>query len=67
MDKQAHHCDVRNDPQGLNAEIVDQAVIGGRKMLLPGEVSEVKAFEKSAEAIVGLGNEPSLKRRRTHR
>jgi len=28
-------------------------VIGGRKMLLPGEVSVVKAVEKSAEAIIG--------------
>ena len=67
MDKQAHHCDVQNIPQGLNTEIVDQAGTGGRKMLLPGEVSEAKAFEKSAEAIVGLGNEPLQKKRRTHR
>ena len=27
----------------------------------------MKITEKSAEAIVGLGNEPSPKRRRTHR
>jgi len=37
--------------------IVDAAAIGGRKMLLPGEVSVAKAVEKSAEAIVGFGNE----------
>ena len=51
----------------MSAEVVDQAAIGRRKMLLPGEVSKAKAFEKSAEAIVGFGNEPSSKRRRTHR
>jgi len=66
-DEQAHHCDVQNFPQGMSAKIVDQAAIGRRKMLLPGEVSTAKAVEKSAEAIVGFGNGPSLKRRRSHR
>ena len=34
-DKQAHHCNVHF----ANHFIVDAAAIGGRKMLLPGEVS----------------------------
>ena len=51
----------------MSAKVVDRAAIGGRKMLLPGEVSTAQAVEKSAEAIVGFGNEPSQKRRRTHR
>ena len=51
----------------MSTEVVDQAVIGRRKMLLPGEASKVKTLEESAEAIVGFGNEPSSKRRRTHR
>jgi len=33
-DKQPHHCDVHN----TNHQIVDAAGIGGRKMLLPGEI-----------------------------
>jgi hypothetical protein len=60
LDKQAHHCDVQNVPQGLNTEIVDQAVIGGRKMFLPGEVSGAQAAEKSAETIVATGTEPRI-------
>jgi len=52
-DEQADHCDVPNVPQGMSPEIVDQAVIGGRNMLLPGEVSVAQAVEKSAEAKVG--------------
>ena len=66
-DKQAHHCDVQNIQQWVSTEVVDQAVIGRRKMLLPGEASKVKTLEESAEAIVGFGNGPSSKRRRTHR
>ena len=51
----------------MSTKVVNQAAIGRRRMLLPGEASKVEAFEESAEAIVGLGNEPSPKRRRTHR
>ena len=36
-DKQSHHCNVHN----TNHFIVDAAGIGGRKMLLPGEVSVI--------------------------
>jgi hypothetical protein len=53
-DKQAHHCDVQNIQQWVSTEVVDQAVIGRRKMLLPGEASKVKTLEESAEAIVGF-------------
>ena len=49
----------------MSTKVVDQAAIGRRRMLLPGEVPP--SGGKSAEAIVGLGNEPSPKRRRTHR
>jgi len=34
-DKQAHHCNVQRIPKSF---IVDAAGIGGRNMLLPGEV-----------------------------
>jgi len=56
-DEQAHHCDVLK-PEKESVYQVDSAGIGGRNMLLPGEVSGAKAAEKSAEAIVGFGNEP---------
>jgi len=43
-----------------NHPIVDAAGIGGRKKLLPGEVSWCRVHrEKSAEAIVAGSNEPS--------
>ena len=38
LDKQAHHCDVQNPINGIT-KVVDPAVIGGRNMSLPGEVS----------------------------
>jgi hypothetical protein len=56
LDKQAHHCNVQK-PEGESAYQVDAAVIGGRKMFLPGEVPPLGG--KSAEAIVGFGNELS--------
>jgi hypothetical protein len=56
LDKQAHHCNVRK-PARECAYQVDAAAIGGRKMLLPGEVPPLGG--KSAEAIVGFGNELS--------
>jgi len=39
--------------------VVDVAEIGGRKKLLPGEISVLKSMEKSAEVIVVAGNEPT--------
>jgi hypothetical protein len=51
-DKQAHHCKVHS----TNLCIVDAAGIGGRKMLLPGEV--LTKVKKSAEVIVVAGYEP---------
>lgn len=57
-DKQTHHCNVHF----TNHLIVDAAGIGGRKMLLPGEVSVIRQLadiaEKSAEAILVVRNEP---------
>ena len=49
-DKQARHCNVHV----TNRFIVDAAGIGGRKMLLPGEVPECqkRCAGKSAEVIV---------------
>jgi len=39
-DKQAHHCNVQNaDFFSVDVEVVDTAVIGRKKMFLPGEVS----------------------------
>lgn len=46
---------------------VDAAGIGGRKVLLPGEVSRCREHrEKSAAVVVGSGNEPG-RTRRPHR
>jgi hypothetical protein len=56
-DEQAHHCDVQEPARG-DAYQVDAAVIGGRKMPLPGEVPTLGG--KSAKAIADFGNELSL-------
>jgi hypothetical protein len=40
-DEQAHHCDVLK-PEKESIYQVDSAGIGGRKMLLPGEVSPAR-------------------------
>ena len=52
VDKQAHHCNVLN----TRLYLVDAAGIGGRNMLLPGDIPSEGG--KSAEAIVIGGNEP---------
>ncbi|MDO6811146.1 hypothetical protein Q4603_21175 [Zobellia galactanivorans] len=56
LGKQAHHC---NAPRIQKGRYVDTAVIEGKKMFLPGEVSKVTCsyMEKSAEVIVLTGNE----------
>jgi hypothetical protein len=56
-DKQAHHCKVR---KMFYRCLVDAAGIGGRKMLLPGEVFRSTSLDqkKSAEVIVPESNEP---------
>ena len=43
-DKQAHHCNVRRIQ---NRFIVDQAVIGGREKLLPGDTLTATSLVKS--------------------
>ena len=46
-------------PLACNLYCVDVSGIGGRNMLLPGEVSCcLEHWEKSAEVIVVMGNEP---------
>jgi hypothetical protein len=57
LDKVAHHTNVRFF---FRTKIVDQAGIGGREKLLPGEASPSTCGkdEESAEAIVLCGNEP---------
>ena len=43
-DKQAHHCNVQIPRNQESIYYVDSAVIDGRKILLPGEVSSTTSW-----------------------
>ena len=60
-DKQAHLCNVHF----ISHFIVDAAAIGGRKLLLPGEVPPKGG--KSADAIVVVGKRAITDKWRPHR
>jgi len=60
LGKITHHINAPTLFSKRYTKIVDQAGIGGRKMLLPGEISRTTSscIEKSADTILTIGNEP---------